>query len=211
MKIKSYSLVLCLALCPVIACAASSNSLPPNYDNTPMSAGGGPPHLPQYLPDGAINLDEAWTQDGGARPYWNMVVIPQELRMDGRNWVDPALVPQLVPDTPTKSVRKYKRSYKPRVKKPVVQAPANAPATAVKSPAIPLPVTPQASGNDAIPPLKAPDSESSAKKAAAPVKKAAPRPQTTKVSHEQVQKTEPVHRVATGDEEVPSITPPPLQ
>lgn len=209
MKLKSYSLIVCLALCPAIAFGAEPGSLPPNYDNIPVSSGSGVPHLPQYLPDGAINLDEAWTQDGGARPYWNTVVIPQELKMDGRNWVDPALMPQLVTDTPAKSARKYKRVDKPKVKKATVQAPASPSASASNSPAIPLPVTPQASGNDAIPPLKAPAAEAPVRKA--PVKKAAAQPQDPKVSEARVQKTEPVHRVATGDEEVPTITPPPLQ
>lgn len=209
MKLKKYSLILCLALCPAIALGAEPGSLPPNYDNIPVGSGSGVPHLPQYLPDGAINLDEAWTMDGGARPYWNAVVIPQELRMDGRNWVDPALMPQLVTDTPAKSARKYKSAYKPKPR--TVQVPAKAPATAAQSPAIPLPVTPRGSRNDSIPPLKAPVAEAPAQKAVTPDKKAEPRPQAPTVSHAQIQKTEPVHRVATGDEEVPSITPPPLQ
>ncbi|MDE5879120.1 MAG: hypothetical protein K2G99_03725, partial [Desulfovibrio sp.] len=54
-----------------------------------------PPQLPAYLPNGAVNLDEAWIQDGGARLYWNTLLIPRQLKMAGATWVDPALVPPL--------------------------------------------------------------------------------------------------------------------
>lgn len=122
-----------------------------------MRGGGGslismPPHLPPYLPNGAENLDFDWIEDGGARDYWNFVLIPQQLRMDGARWVDPALVPELFPPKKRQPGRRYYR------RKPahVAKAPVNASSTALKSPTIPLPVTPveDVRSSDSIPPLR---------------------------------------------------------
>lgn len=148
---------------------APASTIPAENPNTPRIMGGGtpagpvvalPPHVPQFMPSGAPNLDWNWTEDGGARPYWNDVLIPQQLRMDGAYWVDPALVPQLLPD---KSATPRRRYYRPRARIKS-KAPANAASTALKSPAIPVPVTPDKKAEpaqqsttetDTIPPLTA--------------------------------------------------------
>ncbi len=143
---KLLAFVFCLSL-PSLALAAEPMSTQPSYDPVPGEFGAGnqnltvplPPSFPQYLPNGAINLDAAWIQDGGARLYWNMVVIPRQLKMGGASWVDPALVPLLIPqNTPTAKKRVYRRVA--RVK--TSPAPVNAASRALKSPAIPLPVAP---------------------------------------------------------------------
>lgn len=104
--------------------------------------GGLPPSFPAYLPNGAVNLDEAWIEDGGARYYWNLVIVPRQLKMGGAYWVDPALVPILIPQTTQKAVRRnYSRVVRPKVAK-VAKAPARAGSTALRAPAIPLPVDP---------------------------------------------------------------------
>lgn len=122
-----------------------------------MQRGGGdlvsmPPHLPPYLPNGAVNLDYDWIEDGGARDYWNFVIVPRQLRMDGARWVDPALVPDLFAPKKKPARRRYYR------RKPahVAKAPANASSTALKSPTIPLPVTPveEVRPQGSIPPLR---------------------------------------------------------
>lgn len=157
-----------MSLCALIfanqALAAEPASNQPAYDpNIPVQFGSGsstplvplPPTVPQYLPNGAVNLDWVWTQDGGARLYWNDVIIPKELKMAGATWIDPALVPELLPDRKAQTVRRY-YNRRPARKRTVAKAkvPAKVASTSLKSPAIPLPLTPVAqTGN--IKPLKA--------------------------------------------------------
>ena len=80
-----------------------------------------PPHLPALLPSGGVNLDEAWIQDGGARLYWNTLVIPRQLRMGGASFVDPAAVPELLPAGSDKVVRPARRQGRvpPRSSRPL--------------------------------------------------------------------------------------------
>lgn len=78
-----------------------------------------PPQLPAYLPNGAVNLDEAWIQDGGARLYWNTLLIPRQLKMAGATWVDPALVPPLFAPPQATQPRKRWRGRRKAAPKPV--------------------------------------------------------------------------------------------
>lgn len=127
--------------------AAEPMSTAPHVNPVPGEFGAGnetftgamPPHFPEYLPNGAINLDQAWIQDGGARYYWNTILVPRQLKMSGAYWIDPALVPQLTIQPQKKVVRRYRR---PVAKKVVSAAPVNASSRALRSPAIPLPVEP---------------------------------------------------------------------
>lgn len=196
MKIGMYCAMfafVALASAPAMAQAPYSNQ--PMYDpNIPVEFGAGtnrqlvplPPHLPAYLPNGAINLDEVWTQDGGARLYWNTVIIPKELKMAGAYWIDPALVPNLVTQQQPGRVRRRYRTAK--IRRPRVKIPANASSTSLTPPAIPLPVTPMSEERQAqtqsIPPLTA-----------AQATKAEPAPT----------------RTSPADQEDRSVTPPPLQ
>lgn len=197
MKIKpSIITLILLSLIPGLTFAQAPYSNQPAYDpNIPVQFGAGtpqgrivalPPQLPEYLPNGAINLDEVWIQDGGARLYWNNVIIPKQLKMAGNYWIDPALVPQLIPEkqTPVRRVWRKSRTRTSKVKK--VKVPANVASTALKRPAIPLPVTPVENESKEIKPLKAPTSS-------APEIKPAPisRPR--------------------AETEMPDVTPPPLQ
>ena len=100
-----------------------------------------PPHLPARLPSGGVNLDEAWIQDGGARLYWNTLVIPRQLRMGGASFVDPAAVPELLPVDSDKVVRPARRRVPARAvtsaekQKPGQRtAPAGAGSTTLKPP-----------------------------------------------------------------------------
>ncbi len=197
MRIKQAMFILFwLACAPALSAAQEPASNQPNYNpNVPTQFGSGgqryivplPPHVPEYLPNGATNLIDVWTEDGGARLYWNTIIIPQELKMAGSYWIDPALVPQLLPEKNTRprgSWRSYRRAKtKTRVKK--AKAPANAASTALKAPAIPLPVTPLETETKVIPPLKAAPENG----VAAQAQSARPR----------------------ADTEMPDVAPPPLQ
>lgn len=140
--------------------AQAAPAAPPGYENSlPQEYVSSQPALPQYLPGGGVNLDEAWILDGPARMYWNSTYIPKQINLAGATWVDPALVPQLViqEKQPVKK-RVVRRVYKRRApvkKKTVARAPKNAGVTRLKPPAIPLPVTP--APEPAIPPLSAND------------------------------------------------------
>lgn len=92
-----------------------------------------PPQLPAYLPNGAVNLDDAWIQDGGARLYWNTLLVPRQLKMAGATWVDPALTPQLLAPPPKAAPRKRWRPRSKPAAKPVVtvKAPEGAGSTAL--------------------------------------------------------------------------------
>lgn len=123
-----------------------------------------PPRLPAFLPSGGANLNEAWIQDGGARLYWNTLVIPRQLRMGGATFVDPASVPELLPPgavkvvqpAPVRRRRAAPQSSARRSAKPV-PAPADAACTALTPPAT-LPAAAKKSGelNPLCPPTVVP-------------------------------------------------------
>ena len=121
-------LVLMLALCLAAGEALAATSLNmTGYDAgpaiitppTPQNPVQLPPQLPAYLPNGAVTLDEAWIQDGGARLYWNTLLIPRQLKMAGATWVDPALVPPLFAPPQPKQPRKRWRAPRKAQPKPV--------------------------------------------------------------------------------------------
>ena len=111
-KIALFILGVCLS-----ARAAGAAQPMPGYEPTvtPPPGDAYPAQLPQYLPNGAPNLDEAWTQYGGARLYWNSVRIPRQLKLNGATWVDPASVPELTLQPPAKKA--VKRAWRPARKR----------------------------------------------------------------------------------------------
>ncbi|WP_297046873.1 hypothetical protein [uncultured Desulfovibrio sp.] len=135
---------MCLALClgfgSGVALAASA-AQGTGYDSVPAAVAAPsrqnvaplPPQLPAYLPNGAVNLDEAWVQDGGARLYWNTLLVPRQLKMAGATWIDPALTPQLLaPPAKTAPPRRWKPRRKAAPKSVVtVKAPEGAGSTAL--------------------------------------------------------------------------------
>lgn len=156
---RKFLLLAALLLCyPALALAAEPMSTAPHVNPVPGEFGAGsqpltgalPPSFPEYLPNGAVNLDEAWIQDGGARYYWNTIIVPRQLKMGGAYWIDPALVPRLTTQPQQKKVaRRYTRTA-PR-SRVVTPAPVNASSRALRAPAIPLPVEP-VPGNAIVPP-----------------------------------------------------------
>lgn len=113
---------------------------PPGYAPNPEIS------QPEILPNGSIDLDAQWTNDGGARLYWDTVKLPQELKMNGREWQDPALMPQLNVNQPKVTHRKgtpatHKKAVKPASKsKKVVKKAARKKKAVAQTPPIPLPV-----------------------------------------------------------------------
>ena len=205
--ILSPLLLLALGLCAGQALAATSMDMtgydagpaiitPPTRQN-PVQL---PPQLPAYLPDGAVNLDEAWIQDGGARLYWNTLLIPRQLKMAGATWVDPALVPPLFAPPQAKQPRRRWRAPRKAQAKPVatVKVPEGVGSTAlICVPAapgmIPLPLTEAQTPAAQTPRPKAPAAPVTATPAAPaePAKAAAAAPAAPKTPAAQAP-TEPV-------------------
>lgn len=127
-------LALCLCFGAGEALAASGaqgtgyDAVPVRQNVVPL-----PPQMPEYLPDGAANLDAAWIQDGGARLYWNTLLVPRQLKMAGATWVDPALTPQLLAPPAKTSPRKRWKARPKAAPTPVVtvKAPEGAGSTAL--------------------------------------------------------------------------------
>lgn len=135
-----FLLTLTLGLCRAVPAQAVESlppPVPPGYDMQVRNAPPRlplPPQLPAALPSGGANLDEAWIQDGGARLYWNTLVIPRQLRMGGARFTDPAAVPELLPASTGKKARLAPRrvSSVPTVK--LSPAPAGSGSTALRPP-----------------------------------------------------------------------------
>ncbi len=128
-----------------------------------------PPHLPVLTPSGGVNLDEAWVRDGGARLYWNTLVIPRQIRMGGARFADPAAVPQLLPQD-EKRARPARRYSRGRVVAPAEKQknlprtpPAGAASTALRPPVAAAAANQSGAGRDRA----APETSRAGDKAAA--------------------------------------------
>ena len=94
--------VLAISVCPVSrASAAEIESLPPQ--------------IPARTASGAANITDVWLHSGGGRLYWNTLVTPRQIALEGARFVDPAAVPELAltPQADKKTpVRQTKRKVK---------------------------------------------------------------------------------------------------
>lgn len=59
-----------------------------------------PPQVPSHTPSGANNLTDVWLHNGGGRLYWNTLVTPRQVALEGARFNDPAAVPELVLNPP---------------------------------------------------------------------------------------------------------------
>ena len=129
-----------------------------------------PPQVPAHTATGATNLTDVWLHSGGGRLYWNTLVTPRQIALEGARFVDPAAVPELAmtPQADKKTpARQAKRKVK--VSKAAPQsATSPAPKGAGKT-TLPAPVS-----SSAIPPLSsaAPAQPKSGASAAGPAKAA---------------------------------------
>lgn len=108
-----------------------------------------PPQVPAHTPSGATNLTDVWLHSGGGRLYWNTLVTPRQIALEGARFVDPAAVPELAmtPQADKKTpVRQVKRKVK--VSKAAPQSATSPAPKGVGKTSLPAPVS-----SSAIPPL----------------------------------------------------------
>ena len=74
-----------------------------------------PPQVPAHTASGATNLTEVWLHSGGGRLYWNTLVTPRQIALEGARFVDPAAVPELAM-TPQADKKTPARQAKRKVK-----------------------------------------------------------------------------------------------
>lgn len=129
-----------------------------------------PPQVPAHTASGATNLTDVWLHSGGGRLYWNTLVTPRQIALEGARFVDPAAVPELVmtPQADKKPpVRQAKRKVK--VSKAAPQSATSPAPKGVGKTFLPAPVS-----SNAIPPLSnaAPAQAASGASATGPAKSA---------------------------------------
>ena len=129
-----------------------------------------PPQIPAHTASGATNLTDVWLHSGGGRLYWNTLVTPRQIALEGARFVDPAAVPELVmtPQADKKTpVRQAKRKVK--VSKAAPQSATSPAPKGVGKTSLPAPVS-----SNAIPPLSnaAPAQTTSGASATGPAKSA---------------------------------------
>ena len=108
-----------------------------------------PPQVPAHTASGATNLTDVWLHSGGGRLYWNTLVTPRQIALEGARFVDPAAVPELsmTPQADKKPpVRQAKRKVK--VSKAAPQSATSPAPKGVGKTSLPAPVS-----SNAIPPL----------------------------------------------------------
>ena len=109
-----------------------------------------PPQVPPRTTTGATNITDVWLHSGGGRLYWNTLVAPRQIALDGARFTDPAAMPELaVTPKPAHKTTTRRSSRRVKVSKAAAHAatspaPKDAGKTALRQPA------PQSS---AIPPL----------------------------------------------------------
>ena len=111
-----------------------------------------PPQVPAHTASGATNLTDVWLHSGGGRLYWNTLVTPRQIALEGARFVDPAAVPELAltPQADKKTpVRQTKRKVK--VSKAAPQSATSPAPNGVGKTSLQAPVS-----SSAIPPMNSP-------------------------------------------------------
>ena len=101
-----------------------------------------PPQVPAHTATGATNLTDVWLHSGGGRLYWNTLVTPRQIALEGARFVDPAAVPELAmtPQADKKTpVRQAKRKVK--VSKAAPQSATSPAPKGVGKTSLPAPVS----------------------------------------------------------------------
>ncbi len=101
-----------------------------------------PPQVPAHTASGATNLTDVWLHSGGGRLYWNTLVTPRQIALEGARFVDPAAVPELsmTPQADKKPpVRQAKRKVK--VSKAAPQSATSPAPKGVGKTSLPAPVS----------------------------------------------------------------------
>ena len=101
-----------------------------------------PPQVPAHTASGATNLTDVWLHSGGGRLYWNTLVTPRQIALEGARFVDPAAEPELAmtPQADKKTpVRQAKRKVK--VSKAAPQSATSPAPKGVGKTSLPAPVS----------------------------------------------------------------------
>ena len=101
-----------------------------------------PPQVPAHTASGATNLTDVWLHSGGGRLYWNTLVTPRQIALEGARFVDPAAVPELsmTPQADKKTpVRQARRKVK--VSKAAPQSATSPAPKGVGKTSLPAPVS----------------------------------------------------------------------
>ena len=148
---KALFLSLALALASVLPTQAAtpvtsgvqSQPLPPQqYQvvNQPVPSSYPAYQAPPTLPNGNANLIHYWYEYGGARLYWRGPIDPQQIKLMGSGWTDPASH-SLLTDDGNQGDRKKRWRGKRKTQKPAPKkdagtsdAPADAGKTALQAP-----------------------------------------------------------------------------
>lgn len=109
-----------------------------------------PPQVPSHTASGANNLTDVWLHNGGGRLYWNTLVTPRQVALEGARFNDPALVPELALTPPADKKPPVRHaSRKAKAPKAAAQAAPSPAPKGVGKTSLPAPV----SQSSAIPPL----------------------------------------------------------
>lgn len=114
-----------------------------------------PPQVPSRTASGASNLTDVWLHSGGGRLYWNTLVTPRQIALEGARFVDPAAVPELTLNPPADKkppMRHAKRKVK--VSKAASQSATSPAPKGVGKTSLQAPV----SSGSVIPPMSGPAS-----------------------------------------------------
>ena len=118
---KSFMLSL-LAFLAFFVCPVSESAA---VDVQPL-----PPQVPARTSSGATNINDVWLHSGGGRLYWNTLVAPRQIALEGARFEDPAAVPELAMTPPADKKKPVRHaSRKVKVSK---AAPSAAPAAVPK-------------------------------------------------------------------------------
>lgn len=113
-----------------------------------------PPQVPPRTASGATNITDVWLHGGGGRLYWNTLVAPRQIALEGARFADPAAVPELAvtPQPVHKAPVRRVRHRKVKVSKAAPHAATSPAPKGVGKTTL----RPPAAQSSAIPPLTAP-------------------------------------------------------
>ena len=135
--------VLAISVCPVSAARA--------IEAEPL-----PPQVPARTASGAANITDVWLHNGGGRLYWNTLVTPRQVALEGARFVDPAAVPELALTPPADKKAPVRHgSRKAKVAKAAPTAAAGGAPTAPPKGVGKTSLKSPAGAGSAIPPLSA--------------------------------------------------------
>lgn len=111
-----------------------------------------PPQVPPRTASGATNITDVWLHGGGGRLYWNTLVTPRQIALDGARFADPAAVPELaVTPKPARKTHTRRASRRVKVSKAAPHAATDPAPKGVGKTALLPP-----DKNSAVPPLTSP-------------------------------------------------------